>query len=169
MEIGKYVDETVSGWQEQRPDIDFAPMGYMLRFHAMAEAAMAKIQIITKSHGLTLGEFDVLATLRRHGATSTLTPSFIAEVALVSPSGLTHRLTQLEQAGHIIRTADDSDRRSSLVSITKSGAAIADQISAQIVEHSTRMYDAIPAKELHQFNHVVSLVSQQLESKVVTS
>jgi DNA-binding MarR family transcriptional regulator len=169
MEIGKYVDETVTTWQEQRPDLDFAPMGYMLRFHAMAEAAMTKIEIITKSHGLTLGEFDVLATLRRHGATSTLTPSFIAEVALVSPSGLTHRLTQLEQAGHIIRTADDSDRRSSLVSITKSGAAIADQIIAQIVEHSTRMYDAIPAKELHQFNHVVSLVSQQLESKVVTS
>ena len=169
MEIGKYIDETVSGWQEQRPDIDFVPMGYMLRFHAMAEAAMAKIQIITKSHGLTLGEFDVLATLRRHGATSTLTPSFIAEVALVSPSGLTHRLTQLEQAGHIIRTADDSDRRSSLVSITKSGAAVADQIIELIAEHSARMYGAIPAEDLQQFSHVVSLVSTQLESKVVTS
>jgi len=169
MEIGKYIDETVTTWQEQRPDLDFAPMGYMLRFHAMAEAAMTKIEIITKSHGLTIGEFDVLATLRRHGATSTLTPSFIAEVAMVSPSGLTHRLTQLEKSGHIIRSADNSDRRSSLVSITKSGAAIADQIIAQIVEHSTRMYDAIPAKELQQFNHVVSLVSQQLESKVVTS
>jgi len=31
------------------------------------------------------------------------------------------------------------------------------------------MYDAIPTKDLQQFNHVVSLVSQQLESKVVTS
>jgi DNA-binding MarR family transcriptional regulator len=166
MEIGKYIDETVSGWQEQRPDIDFVPMGYMLRFHAMAEAAIAKIQMITKSHGLTLGEFDVLATLRRHGATSTLTPSFIAEVALVSPSGLTHRLTQLEQAGHIIRTADDSDRRSSLVSITKS---VADQIIELIAEHSAQMYGAIPAKDLQQFSHVVSLLSAQLESKVVTS
>jgi len=169
MEIGKYIDETVTTWQEQRPDLDFTPMGYMLRFHAMAEAAVVKIEIITKSHGLTVGEFDVLATLRRHGATSTLTPSFIAEVALVSPSGLTHRLTQLEQAGHIIRTADNSDRRSSLVSITTSGAAVADQIIELIAEHSTRMYDAIPAKDLQQFNHVVSLVSQQLESKVVTS
>jgi DNA-binding MarR family transcriptional regulator len=98
-----------------------------------------------------------------------LTPSFIAEVALVSPSGLTHRLTQLEQAGHIIRTADDSDRRSSLVSITKSGAAVADQIIELIAEHSAQMYGAIPAEDLQQFSHVVSLVSQQLESKVVTS
>jgi len=169
MEIGKYIDETVSGWQEQRPDIDFVPMGYMLRYHAMAEAAIAKIQIITKSHGLTLGEFDVLATLRRHGATSTLTPSFIAEVAMVSPSGLTHRLTQLEQAGHIIRIADDSDRRSSLVSITKSGAAVADQIIARIAEQSARMYNAIPAEDLEKFSNVVSLVSAQLESEVVTS
>jgi DNA-binding MarR family transcriptional regulator len=169
MEIGKYVDETVTTWQEQRPDLDFGPMGYMLRFHAMAEAAIGKIQIITKSHGLTIGEFDVLATLRRHGPASTLTPSFIAEVAMVSPSGLTHRLTQLEKSGHITRSADNSDRRSSLVSITKSGAAVADQIIELIAEHSTRMYDAIPAQDLQQFNHVVSLVSQQLESKVVTS
>jgi len=169
MEIGKYVDETVTTWQEQRPDLDFGPMGYMLRFHAMAEAAIGKIQIITKSHGLTIGEFDVLATLRRHGPASTLTPSFIAEVAMVSPSGLTHRLTQLEKSGHITRSADNSDRRSSLVSITTTGAAVADQIIELIAEHSTRMYDAIPTKDLQQFNHVVSLVSQQLESKVVTS
>ena len=169
MEIGKYVDETVAGWQEQRPDLDFEPMGYMLRFHAMAEAAISKIEIITKSHGLTIGEFDVLATLRRHGATSTLTPSFIAEVAMVSPSGLTHRLTQLEQSGHIIRIADDSDRRSSLVSITKSGAAVADQIIEQIAEQSAQMYNAIPAKDLEKFSNVVALVSAQLESEVVPS
>ena len=169
MEIGKYVDETVAGWQEQRPDLDYEPMGYMLRFHAMAEAAISKIEIITKSHGLTIGEFDVLATLRRHGATSTLTPSFIAEVAMVSPSGLTHRLTQLEQSGHIIRIADDSDRRSSLVSITKSGAAVADQIIEQIAEQSAQMYNAIPAKDLEKFSNVVALVSAQLESEVVPS
>ena len=169
MEIGKYVDETVAGWQEQRPDLDFEPMGYILRFHAMAEAAMTKIEGITKSHGLTVGEFDVLATLRRHGATSTLTPSFIAEVAMVSPSGLTHRLTQLERSGHITRIADDSDRRSSLVSITRNGAAVADQIIEKIAEHSARMYNAIPAKDLEKFSHVVSLVSAQLESEVVTS
>ena len=169
MEIGKYVDETVTTWQQQRPDLDFVPMGYMLRFHARAEAAIGKIQIITKSHGLTLGEFDVLATLRRHGATSTLTPSFIAEVAMVSPSGLTHRLSQLEQSGHIIRIADNSDRRSSLVSITKSGAEVADQIIAQIAEHSARMYGAIPAKDLEKFSNVVALVSAQLESEVVNS
>jgi DNA-binding MarR family transcriptional regulator len=169
MEIGKYVDETVTTWQEQRPDLDFAPMGYMLRFHAMAEAAMTKIEIITKSHGLTIGEFDVLATLRRHGPASTLTPSFIAEVAMVSPSGLTHRLTQLEKSGHITRSADNSDRRSSLVSITKSGTEVADQIIKLIAEQSARMYNAIPAKDLEQFNHVVSLVSTQLESEMVTS
>lgn len=169
MEIGKYIDETVSTWQEQRPDLDFMPMGHMLRFHAMAEAGIAKIHTIAKSHGLTVGEFDVLATLRRHGATSMLTPSYIAEVAMVSPSGLTHRLTQLEQSGHIIRIADNSDRRSSLVSITKSGAAVADQIIEQIAEKSTRMYDAIPANQLEQFNHVVSLLSRHLESDVLTS
>ena len=96
-------------------------------------------------------------------------PSFIAEVAMVSPSGLTHRLTQLEKSGHITRSADNSDRRSSLVSITKSGAAVADQIIEQIAEQSAQMYNAIPAKDLEKFSNVVALVSAQLESEVVPS
>jgi hypothetical protein len=32
-----------------------------------------------------------------------------------------------------------------------------------------RMYDAIPANQLEQFNHVVSLLSTHLESDVLTS
>lgn len=55
------------------------------------------------------------------------------------------------------------------VSITKSGAAVADQIIQQIAEQSARMYNAIPAKDLEQFSNVVSLISAQLESEVVTS
>jgi len=169
MDIGKYVDETVSSWHEQRPDIDFKPMGHMLLFHAIAEATLAKIQTITKAHGLTVGEFDVLATLRRHGTDSTLTPSYIAEVAMVSPSGLTHRLTQLEQAGHITRSADNTDRRSSLVLITASGAAVAEQIVELIAEHSKRLYEAIPSKHLEQFSKVIAQLSENLESELLVS
>ncbi|MEI7618701.1 MAG: MarR family transcriptional regulator [Actinomycetota bacterium] len=169
MEVGKHVTDTVSTWQRERPDIDFAPMGHMLRFHAMAEAGMANIQAITKAHGLTVGEFDVLATLRRHGAGATLTPSYIAEVAMVSPSGLTHRLAQLEQSGHITRCADQSDRRSSLVSITASGATAAERIIELIAEQSSRMFAAIPSNYVEPFNHAVSLLSTHLESDVLTS
>ena len=88
---------------------------------------------------------------------------------MVSPSGLTHRLTQLEKSGHITRSADNSDRRSSLVSITQSGAAVADQIIELIAKQSARMYDAIPDRDLEKFSHIVSLVATQLESGVLTS
>jgi DNA-binding MarR family transcriptional regulator len=87
----------------------------------------------------------------------------------VSPSGLTHRLTQLEKSGYITRSADNSDRRSSLVSITKSGAEVADQIIELIAKQSARMYDAIPTRDLEKFSHIVSLVATQLESEVLTS
>ena len=134
MKVSKVIDATVESWSTVHPDLDFAGMGVLLKLSALAQRLNMNASEMAESCGITLGEFDVLATLRRNGPGAKLTPTFIAEVALVSPSGLTHRLTQLEKAGHIVRHPDPSDRRSSLISITKSGAALADRIVTHIAE-----------------------------------
>lgn len=164
MEIGKLVDETVSTWHHERPDLNFDHMGNMLRLNALVQAASAKIRVITEAHGLTMGEFDVLATLRRNGMNSKLTPSYIAEVAMVSPSGLTHRLAQLEKSGYISRSSDDSDRRSSFIAITASGAALAEQIVEIIAEQSKQLYGSLALDDLNSFGRVVSRLIVQVET-----
>jgi len=93
--------------------------------------------------GITLGEFDVLATLRRSGKNALLTPSYIAEVAMVSPSGLTHRLTQLEKAELITRELDTDDRRSFKIRITSKGIKIADKAIAMMVDEPRQIFDAL--------------------------
>ena len=169
MEISRLVDETVSTWHQELPDLDFEHMGAMLRLNALVQAASSKIRIITEAHGLTMGEFDVLATLRRHGMDSKLTPSYIAEVAMVSPSGLTHRLAQLEKSGYITRISDDSDRRSSFISITASGAALAEIIIEVIVEQSNELYGSLSPDNLDSFTKIVSILTEQVESSDVSS
>ena len=169
MEISRLVDETVSTWHQERPDLDFEYMGAMLRLNALVQAASSKIRIITEAHGLTMGEFDVLATLRRHGVDSKLTPSYIAEVAMVSPSGLTHRLAQLEKSGFVTRIADDSDRRSSFITITSTGAALAELIIEVIVEQSNKLYGSLSPDNLDSFTKIVSILTEQVESSDVSS
>ena len=163
------MDETVATWHQERPDLDFDHMGNMLRLNALVQAASTKIRIITEAHGLTMGEFDVLATLRRNGLDSKLTPSYIAEVAMVSPSGLTHRLAQLEKSGYITRSSDDSDRRSSFISITASGATLAEQIVEVIVEQSNQLYGSLSRDNLDSFTKVVSMLINQVEATNETS
>ena len=151
MDILSVVDDTVASWGRVRPDLDFASMGTMMRLNALVHSMMRRIEEEAVNAGVTMGEFDVLATLRRHGDGATLMPSVIAEVALVSPSGLTHRLTQLEKAGHIARMPDPNDRRSSLISITSSGIKIADHVIQFIVQCTSLLFTSISETRQSRF------------------
>jgi len=121
------VDATVDTWAAERPDIDFRSMHTVLRLGAAAKAIVSQIEDRLAPLGLAVGEFDVLATLRRNGRSARVTPTEIAAVTMISPSGLTNRLLRLEKMGLIGREADPADRRSSLVHLTPAGRRLVDQ------------------------------------------
>ena len=87
------------------------------------EAALAK-------HNLTLGQFDILATLRRRGPRGGLTPSQFLECVMLSSGGMTARLDKLEEAGLIIRTPDADDRRMVVIELTPKGKRVIDAATA---------------------------------------
>ncbi len=121
------VDTTVHTWAVERPDIDFRAMHTVLRLGAAAKAIVSQLEDRLAPLGLAVGEFDVLATLRRNGRDARVTPTEIAAVTMISPSGLTNRLLRLETMGLIGREADPADRRSSLVHLTPVGRRLVDQ------------------------------------------
>ena len=141
-------------------------MGIGLKFDIIATATMGLATEEIADLGINLGEFDVLATLRRNGKNGVLTPTEIASAAMVSPSGLTHRLTQLEKMGYIIRQNDPNDRRSSLVRLTPQGRKIADQAIERISQHATRLVSSFSADEVEVLNtvldKVLAVISQRL-------
>ena len=116
--------------------------------------------------GINLGEFDVLATLRRNGKNGVLTPTEIASAAMVSPSGLTHRLTQLEKMGHIIRQNDPNDRRSSLVRLTPQGRKIADQAIERISQHATQSLSSFSVDEVEALSAVLDKVLAMISQTI---
>ena len=127
MGLENLIDETIQTWSDERPDLDFASMELSLKLNSIVRAVSDEIAQQIDDLGINLGEFDVLATLRRHGRGAKLTPKEISAATFVTPSGLTNRLARLEKMGLISRQADPDDGRGALIKITAAGKRVADR------------------------------------------
>lgn len=166
MDPRQLISETLETWVKERPDLNFEAMGVGLKLDVIATTTMGQASDKIADLGINLGEFDVLATLRRNGKNGVLTPTEIASAAMVSPSGLTHRLTQLEKMGHIIRQNDPNDRRSSLVRLTPQGRKIADQAIERISQHATQSLSSFSEDEVEALNAVLDKVLAMISQTI---
>jgi DNA-binding MarR family transcriptional regulator len=80
-------------------------------------------QELANARGLTLNQFEVLAWLRRAGEGG-LRMSDLASRVVLSPSGVTRAVDQLERKGLVERCVFEGDKRSYLATITAEGRAL---------------------------------------------
>lgn len=131
------VDKILAQWQRERPDLDVSPMGIVGRIGRLAKHLERAMQETFSDFGLTLGDFDVLATLRRSGQPYQLSPTELFHTLMVSSGTMTHRIDRLEQAELIQRNPDPSDRRGMLIALTAQGLNVIEKaVEAHVVnEH----------------------------------
>jgi DNA-binding MarR family transcriptional regulator len=141
------VDALVDQWRVHRPDLDLAPMATFGRLGRLSVAAGRSIEAVFNRHGLSTGEFDVLAALRRGGEPHTTTPTLLAKTLMLSPAGMTNRLDRLEAAGLIERRHDPDDRRSWLVVLTPAGLEVVDRAVDEHVANEARLLAALSDNE----------------------
>ena len=93
---------------------------------------------VLERHGLTRGEFDVLAALRRSGSPFRLTPTTLSHGLMLSSGGMTKRLDRIAEAGLVQRIPDPDDRRGSFVQLTTTGRRVLEKVlvEAQARERS---------------------------------
>ena len=89
----------------------------MLTVHARVLRAVD--QRFRSEHGFSVAEFDVLSTLQE--SDGGLRMSELARRTLVSRSGTTRRVEQLERSGLVERLASVADRRSVTVCLKSAG------------------------------------------------
>ena len=141
------VDELIDQWKAQRPDLQPEVMGIFGRFGRVWTHATRAIEATLGRWNLQLGEFDVLATIRRAGPPFTVAPSQLTRSLMLSPSGMTSRLDRLEKLQLIERRASPDDRRSLLVVLTPAGRALVDEAVTAHVANETRLLSVLDAKE----------------------
>ncbi|MFE5853773.1 MarR family winged helix-turn-helix transcriptional regulator [Streptomyces sp. NPDC056500] len=121
------VDAITEQWAEVRPDLDTAPMAVYGRIYRIARAMGDLIEKEYARFGVSRGEFDVLATLRRAGEPYTLSPRELSATLMLTTGGMTGRLDRLERAGLLTRNPCPDDRRALRVTLTDRGLELADQ------------------------------------------
>ncbi len=163
MTLRELLDDTIASWTRERPDLDIAAMGTMLRINQLMNAALRGAEVIFTPHGITVGEFDVLAALRRSGTGTSLTPTHLARVAMISPAGMTNRLNRLEAAGLIVRRPDPDDRRGSLVELTPNGFAVADRAVEDLVAAENELVRELSATERQRLDRTLDKLMDRLD------
>lgn len=121
------VDAIIEQWAVERPELETSAMAVFGRIYRIARAMGDRQEKTYAQFGITRGEFDVLATLRRSGAPFTLSPRELSATLMLTTGGMTGRLDKLERAGLLARSPDPNDRRGLQVTLTEHGREVVDE------------------------------------------
>lgn len=148
-------------WRRERPDLDSSPQGVFGRLHRLAAHLTDELAIVFERHGLSEGEFDVLATLRRAGSPFELTPGELADQTMVTSGAMTKRVDRLIAAGLARRRAAADDGRKRVVGLTAKGRRT---IDAAFTEHLANEHRLIAALTVDEQRQLESLLARWLNS-----
>ncbi|AZM90725.1 MarR family transcriptional regulator [Streptomyces sp. W1SF4] len=127
----------VGQWQKERPDLTEAlwPVEVLARIQRMNRLIDKYLKAFTAEHGLEVGEFDVLSTLRRSGPPYALTAGALIPAAMVTSGAITNRIDRLEAKGLVERVRDGADRRSVRIRLTDAGRTLIDTVIEAHLRH----------------------------------
>ena len=160
------VDKILVQWQRERPDLDVSPMGIIGRVGRLAKHLERAIQETFSEFGLTVGEFDVLAALRRSGQPYQLSPTELFNTLMVSSGTMTHRIDRLEQAELVRRIPVPSDRRGLQIELTDRGLSVIEKAVEAHVVNEHRIVGVLKASEREALIELLRKLLVSFESEV---
>ncbi len=141
------VDQLLAAWREVRPDLDPSPLGIVGRVIVLAQHLERSVANALSDFEITLGQFDILATLRRQGPKGGLTPTQLLGSVMLSSGGMTSRLDTLERQDWIVRKPDPNDRRGVIIELTPKGRKLIDAATATRFEDARRSLPPLENEE----------------------
>lgn len=157
------IDRVVEQWVKEKPDLDTQPMAIMGRLIRIAKHMETRVADLHKQYDLKMGEFDVLATLRRAGAPYRLTPSALIDSMMLTSGAMTNRLDKLEKKGLISREHSREDRRSVTVELTPEGLLLIDKLILEHVEVQHGFISGLSEEEMLQLNKALKTLLPRFE------
>jgi DNA-binding MarR family transcriptional regulator len=127
-----------------------------LRFHNRLERRMAEALAV---HGLTLPQFDVLATLS-HG--EGITQQELSELLLVTKGNVVGLIDRVSAAGWVERRPDPEDRRANRLYLTNAGRKMLAQAWPCQVALGDRIIGTLNDAELAQMHAFLVRLEQAI-------
>ncbi len=157
------IDRALLQWDKERPDLNTKPMAMLGRLMRLSKILEARIAEVHKKYDLKMGEFDVLATLRRAGSPYRLTPSELLASMLLTSGAMTNRLDKLENKGLIVRHHSKADRRSIEVELSDKGLQLANEVIVEHVMTQENLVSSLSPDEQEQIGQCLKLWLQKFE------
>ncbi len=129
------MDEIVDEVREWLPDADVAGLPITGRILRLARYLEAGRERELTRFGLTVADFDLLATLRRRAAGEPIKIRDLQLSLMLSSGGTTKRLDRLERAGLIERLPDPNDRRGTLITLSSKGFDLISEAVPAVIGH----------------------------------
>ena len=149
------VDAIIEQWAGVRPDLDTAGMEVFGRVFRLARAMGDRMEKAYARYGISRGEFDVLATLRRSGEPYTLSPRQLSGALMLTTGGMTGRLDKLERAGLLRRSPDPHDRRGLQVTLTEEGLRLIDEAVGTGLTEQAQALSALDGERAAQLSDLL--------------
>ena len=160
------IDHLVEQWHRERPELDVSPTAVLQRITRVHVLQSASFTEVFARHGLTFGEFEVLAALRRSGRPWRMKPTELYGALVLSSGATTNRIDRLEAAGLVERIPDPDDRRGTLVGLTPRGRRTLDAATADHLANEERLLEALSPRDRDQ---LVRLLRKLLVSAPFTA
>ncbi|TIC81215.1 MarR family winged helix-turn-helix transcriptional regulator [Crenobacter intestini] len=157
------IDQIVALWKAVRPELDTSSTEVVGRIARMEYFVTRRVLQDLARHKLNVGEFDVLAALRRAGEPFQLSPNQLQGMVLISSGALTNRINRLESAGLVSRSPDPNDRRGVIVSLTARGLEVVEDAAVHHLEAEAELLTPLDADERVQLAGLLKklLVAQE--------
>ncbi|WP_460444711.1 MarR family winged helix-turn-helix transcriptional regulator [Angustibacter aerolatus] len=155
MQQPDHVDRVQDQWRVERPDLDTSPLGLIGRLHRLGEVLYGELRRVFDEAGLTEGEFDVLASLRRAGAPYELGAGELGAATMVSSGAVTKRVDRLVAAGLVHRRTSEVDARARVVGLTPAGLELVDGLVERHLANEHRLVASLTSAQRAQLERLL--------------
>ena len=156
------IDEILDQWTEERPDLDTASLGVVIRVMTLYRSFQRQATRSLEPLDLELWEYDVLSALRRQGKPFALPATGLARETNLSSGAMTNRIDRLETRGLVRRRPDRRDRRGVIVSLSAKGRKLIDtaiQHRLDSAKESLQSLSAAQQRELARLLRIAVLAT----------
>ena len=157
-------EQIVAFIRENWPEQDGPTSDFLIYLNRVRDVIHTRAKEIVSNFGLSTGEFDILATLRRAPSPYVLTPTELQRSVLITSGGLTKLLYQLEERDLVSRSIQAQDKRSKLVHLTSKGKKTVERAVATFMQaQQPWIGNALTEKELAQLKKLLGKAARELE------
>lgn len=124
---------TFRQWEAERPDVDLSSLYFkisVLRLGKIIEDEFDKL--CRAHHDVGANDMRVLLALRRSGEPYMLRPTDIFQSLLITAGAVTKQVDRLSARGLVQRKPDPAHAGGTLVQLTASGRAVANEIATRV-------------------------------------